>query len=269
MKLRTILLAVLCFPLCAQELLPRIVVDSSIDQSKIDISGLWAREVLPRIVRLSGQATLPESLTFKRCEDNSYGGGTYENPEICIAYSDSFSYKTDDIGELVYRTITHEVGHALSPYGINSFQNLDEGLAEAMLSFVYAELERQNPAVRTGSYVFVQDLLNNLDIHAAAETSNFYTHRGYPYQASGGTLELLLRTEEDFRAVGRAIEDRNWTFSGAKDCAETQACPGTISIADYAEQLQIIQDTAEEILLNVVPDGQYGPASERRLLEDF
>lgn len=229
------LLAVFCFPVFAQEL-PRIVVDPSIDQSKVDISGLWAREVLPRIVRLSGQAKLPESLTFIRSEVGFFAGGTYENPILSVQIHNNFPYQTGNIDDNVYRGITHEVGHALSPYGITGRAELGEGLAEAMKRFVYAQLERENPDIRTGSYVFVQDMLNNLDVHAAAENSNVYDHRGKPYQASGGMLELLLRTEEDFRAIGRAIETRN-----LPTVMTGEMVVGHTTIADYAELLQIIQ----------------------------
>jgi phenylacetate-CoA ligase len=43
----------------------------------------------------------------------------------------------------------------------------------------------------------------------------------------------------------------------------------TLTAIPGLEQLQIIQEARDQVRLNVVPDGQYGPASEKRLLDEM
>ena len=202
MLIRTIALLPFCLALTAQEL-PKLLVDPNVDQTKIDIQGLWAREVYAREVRLAGQKNLPQTITVKLSDWALCCGSDMQNPVISFS---QYPLDKNNVSDGTYAGLSHELGHALTFNLVDGSMEFTEGFAEAMHCFVYQRIYEADPSTHPCFFGFFQDAINNLDANAGAGSDNFYMQPVYPYNSAAGPLQLVLRSEEDFRAVTAAYE---------------------------------------------------------------
>ena len=176
----------------AQEL-PQIVVDSCIDQTRIDIE-MWKRVVLPRLMRINGRVPAPQAITIKCGQTRAYPW----NLEITF---DSYTFKKDKISDIMYAVLTHEVAHVLTPDVV--FKKADypkigqfaEGFAEAMTCFVYQDLHRENPSIEPCTHLFIQDSVNNVSAWVGAGTEDYYHHSTYGINAHQGFLRYSSKVK--------------------------------------------------------------------------
>jgi uncharacterized protein (TIGR03437 family) len=190
------------------------VIDPSVDQSKIDIQGLWATRVLPKLVAISGRHKLPKTIGFifgKLFEtDGDYP--TYENPVVEIG---RYPFDKTDLNDNVYNCLTYEAGHALSPFGGFGSPVYSEGLAYAMTAHVYQQLHAEDASILPITNLFISDSLNNTNWLVTAGGEDFYSNFGAYFMAAGGIFETILQDPGDFIRSGQAVEDAgfdiNWT----------------------------------------------------------
>jgi len=251
---------------------PRLIIDPSVDQSKIDILGLWAREIYPRMLRLVG-SRLPETITFRfdatatfahmECPSADIRDYVCHNPVVVI---NSYAYQTSrqPLNDGAYLDLTHEVGHALTPLSIIPF-GFGEGFVEAMKCFVYQEAHKANPQISPCFDGQFQDALNNVDAKAGAGARDSTIQPLYSYDSLTGPQQLLLQSEGDFRAVTRTFEQPDPQLSSLDPLRLTASALGNrkiggVSIVTFLDRAIATRERGPNgTFFGIVPIGQPAP----------
>jgi hypothetical protein len=195
----------------------RIIIDPSVDQSKVDIRRWWSI-VAPIAFAVSngnGATTLRVRFT------PGFNGGSpcpNREGEVVVNFG-AYPQVATDVGSSVYRTLTHDLKHGLfqkcPPRGTKKIDwYMQEGEAETFMHIIYEELAKANSSIKPSTSLLALDTLLSQSTNFCGVVNNplEFDFACRPYQQVGGLVEALVHANGgDFKCLDKIGHIHDWS----------------------------------------------------------
>jgi len=177
------------------------VVGPSVDQTKINLP-LWWNTIQTRLASISIPTQAIVRIDMRM--------GLTAN--VCTGEMGFAAYPNDknDIGDPVYRGLTHELVHAGFSVCKDGFRDasIEEGFADAKTNRVYQLVHTFDSRIKPATVIWMQDILNNQKwmVAGGGQTFGHNGGAGGTYAGAAGPLELLTaKAGGNFNSIDQAV----------------------------------------------------------------